>query len=194
MDTITGTIRSMKGPYRDGWTILQVHPHGTVTGNLANLQVGDIASFQGEFKTHPTYGKQFVAKFASLDVPRDKDGIREYLQRSFKWIGPVLADELVETFGENLFSVLESSPQSLCKIHGITPERAKEIHEEYLAVQCEYRGEPFEAAYNVKFLQDAVAASSSEKLRFSWIDNFHGGYLTEPENEGVLWLVMPMVV
>lgn len=146
METLSGTIRDIRGPYRDGWCILTVNPNGgkepakdpdpiCVVGNLGDFHLGDIASFQGKWKTHPKFGRQFSAAFASLEVPRDEDGIQGYLTRAFRWIGPILARKLVEKFGNRLFDVIEHSPQSLVQINGITKERAAEIHDEYLRVK-----------------------------------------------------------
>ncbi|MGO9372706.1 MAG: ATP-dependent RecD-like DNA helicase [Syntrophobacteraceae bacterium] len=142
METLAGQITDIRGPYRDNWCILTVKPEGNkssdlinVTGSLANFQPGDVCTFEGRWKTSQKYGKQFAAEVAVLTVPRDKDGMRLYLTRSFKWIGPVLAGKLIEVYGENLFSIIENSPESLTKVNGITPDRAKEIHEEYLKVK-----------------------------------------------------------
>jgi exodeoxyribonuclease V alpha subunit len=142
METFAGVVKDVRGPFRDNWCILAVKPEGaeasdliSVTGSLMNFQPGDVCTFEGRWKHSPKYGRQFAAEVALLTIPRDEDGMQSYLIRSFKWIGPVLARTLVETFGDKLFSVIENFPESLVKINGITPERAKEIHEEYLKVK-----------------------------------------------------------
>ncbi|MGC8495057.1 MAG: AAA family ATPase [Syntrophobacteraceae bacterium] len=141
METISGKIISMRGPYNDGWCIANVSSDSptpeTVVGALAEFQPGDRVTFEGAFRTHPKYGRQFAAANAVLDVPRDTAGIQEYLHRSFRWIGPVLAERLTSTFGEDLFTVMESTPERLASIPGITSERASQIHEEYLAVKSD---------------------------------------------------------
>ena len=139
LETITGTVRKIRGPFGDGWSILQVEPHGTVTGNLSDFQVGDKVSFQGKFKSHPKYGKQFEAKFATLDVPRDEDGMRGYLSLNFKWIGPILAEKMIRTFGEALFEIIEKEPARLAEVQGVTVERASEIHDRWLELRDDQR-------------------------------------------------------
>ena len=143
METISGTIRQIKGPYANGFCILTVDPHGTVTGPLSDFYPGDIASFQGDFKSHPRYGKQFVAQHAALDVPRDADGIRGYLSSHFRWIGPVLADRLIEAFGDKLFSVIESNCQRLTAVNGITSARAEDIRNEWMDIKEDHDADLF---------------------------------------------------
>ncbi|MCE5334235.1 MAG: ATP-dependent RecD-like DNA helicase, partial [Desulfobacteraceae bacterium] len=109
----------------------------SVVGLLKDFQAGDVATFQGLWKSHPKYGKQFAAANAVIEVPREEGALRDYLDRSFSWIGPVLAGKLVEKFGDRLFDVMEKYPQELAAIPGITPKRAMEIHEEYLKVKCD---------------------------------------------------------
>ena len=56
-------------------------------------------------------------------------------------------------------------------------------------------GEPdFTVAYNAKYMRDALIALGSEKVRFAWVDGFRGGHFFDPENEGALHLIMPLVV
>jgi exodeoxyribonuclease V alpha subunit len=142
METLTGKVAAVRGPFNDGWCILNVTipdapEPATVVGALSNFQPGDQVTFEGKYKSHPRYGRQFAAVNATLDVPRDVAGIRDYLNNSFRWIGPVLAKRLTETFGEDLFNVLENSPERLATIQGITADRAREIHQEYLRVKSD---------------------------------------------------------
>jgi exodeoxyribonuclease V alpha subunit len=144
MESITGTVRDVKGPFKGGWCILSVNPIGTdepgpisVVGTLSEFQQGDVATFQGIFKNHPSFGRQFKAQFAAIEVPRDVNALRDYLDRNFTWIGPVLAEKLVSEFGDRLFDVMKNSHSELAKIKGITPERASEIHDEYCRIEAD---------------------------------------------------------
>jgi len=51
-----------------------------------------------------------------------------------KHLGPVRAAEAVERFGDRVFEVLRDTPEALCVIKGITPERADAIRESFAAV------------------------------------------------------------
>lgn len=144
MEALTGVVKEVRGPFTGGFCILSVDPHGngnkpkdsvSVVGLLKDFQAGDVATFQGLWKSHPKYGKQFAAANAVIEVPREEGALRDYLDRSFSWIGPVLAGKLVAQFGDRLFDVMENSPKELAVIPGITPKRAQEIHEEYLKVK-----------------------------------------------------------
>jgi len=95
-EVIKGTIQNISRPFGSGWRFASVHPHGTVVGELGNLQPGDLCIFQGKWKSHPKYGRQFEARQAQIEIPKDKQGIREYLGRHFKWIGPTIARGLTE--------------------------------------------------------------------------------------------------
>lgn len=109
----------------------------TVTGVLGDLNPGDVCAFQGEYREHPKYGRQFEATVAIVEIPRDEQGLREYLDRSFKWVGPVMAGKLVKAFGTELFDVIENTPAKLAELPGITPDRAVEIHTEYLKIKID---------------------------------------------------------
>jgi exodeoxyribonuclease V alpha subunit len=136
MDAISGTIESISKPYNGGWRFAAVPPHGVVVGNLPdNLRTGDVCLFKGKWKTHQKYGKQFQAEEVHVEIPKDVQGVRQYLGRHFKWIGPTVAIGLIKEFGERLFSVMEHSPEKLTKIHGITAGRALEIQAEYLKIK-----------------------------------------------------------
>jgi DNA polymerase-3 subunit beta len=61
-------------------------------------------------------------------------------------------------------------------------------------VSISYEGEEFTIALRLEYLRDAIHASASETIIFSWLDNFHGAVFTEPNNPQVLDLIMPMIV
>ena len=134
METITGKIESLSKSF-NGWRFATAS-FGPIVGHIPEeLQPGDTCIFEGEWSTHPKYGKQFKVKQAVIEIPRDEAGIREYLARSFMWIGPTLAERLVEKFGDKLFEVIEHGSEKLSQISGITVDRAREIHEEYLRIK-----------------------------------------------------------
>ena len=149
METIEGTVETISRAYNGGWRIARVHPHGTVTGVLPNLEPGDVCIFQGRWKEHPRYGKQFDAKHAHVDTPRDIQGIRHYLARHFSWIGPQIARKLLERFGETLFTVMEGYPDRLAEVPGITPERAREIHETFLSIKGDQECDVFFSTHGI---------------------------------------------
>lgn len=136
MESVAGTIESISRPYSDGWRFTRVTKVGTVVGCLPpDVGPGDYCVFEGQFTEHPKYGRQFKAERVRKDIPRDTMGILSYLDNKFPWIGPTVARAMVDEFKENLFRVIEESPGELARIRGVTAERAREIHNAYLAIK-----------------------------------------------------------
>lgn len=158
METIQGTIETISKSFNGGWRIASVHPHGTVTGHLpGSLNPGDYCTFGGKWTEHQKYGKQFAADFVQIDCPRDIQGIKKYLARHYQWVGDKIANEMVRMFGDTLFIVIEQYPEKLEKIPGITPARAKEIHEKYLSIR-------FDQEQDVFFATNGITLNMQEKL------------------------------
>jgi DNA polymerase-3 subunit beta len=61
-------------------------------------------------------------------------------------------------------------------------------------LDVDYTGEPFTVAYNIRYLLEAIQCMVSEKIRFEWVDNEHGGVITGTEDQGYLSLIMPMII
>ena len=65
-------------------------------------------------------------------MPADEDSILEYLSSgSVRGIGPATARRIVERFGTRTFDVLESQPELLSEVQGITPKKARGICESF---------------------------------------------------------------
>lgn len=155
METITGTIETISRPFNGGWRFASIHPHGTVVGHLPELSPGDVCIFQGSWKSHPKYGKQFAADHVHVETPRDVQGIKAYLARHYDWIGPAISKQLVDTFGETLFTVIEEYPDRLASIPGITQARATEIHETYVQIKQDQEFDVFFSTHGVTLLMAA---------------------------------------
>lgn len=61
-------------------------------------------------------------------------------------------------------------------------------------LDVEYEGEDFSVAFNIRYLLETIQALDSPRMRFEWVDQFHGGVFVGAEDPGFLSLVMPMVV
>jgi len=95
---------------------------------IPNLNPGENIKVKGEFTTHPTYGKQFVVKSYEKIMPTTEKGIEAYLgSGSVKGIGKKLAARIVKHFGKDTFSIIESTPEKLSIIRGISKDKAIEI-------------------------------------------------------------------
>ena len=61
-------------------------------------------------------------------------------------------------------------------------------------LDIEYQGEQFTTAFNIRYMMDAIQVLDSDKVRFEWVDQFHGGVFLGPDDPQYLSLIMPMVV
>ena len=57
-----------------------------------------------------------------------------------------------------------------------------------------YQGEDFTVAFNVRYVMDSMQSIESEKIRFEWLDAFHGGVFVGQDDPNYFSLVMPMIV
>lgn len=150
MDFIKGTIETISRPFNGGWRFASVPPHGTVVGHLpGELRPGDFCVFQGKWATHQKYGRQFQAEAVQVEIPKDVQGIRSYLDRHLKWVGPAIARQMIEAFGEDLFRVIEHEPERLAAIQGVTMKRAGEIRREFLEIKNDRELDIFFAIHGI---------------------------------------------
>ena len=78
------------------------------------------------------HGYQLQVERCEEIVPQTREGIKGYLSsRLVKGIGPKIADQIVDRFGENALKVIERHPERLLEINGITPAKLDEIKETY---------------------------------------------------------------
>lgn len=89
--------------------------------NLTYLLVGDWTS-------NPKYGAQFKVVSHEIQKPEDKNAIVAYLSCGLiKGIGKKLAESIYKTFGKESISVIESTPEQLMKIRGISEKKLQPI-------------------------------------------------------------------
>ncbi len=106
----------------------------TVCGNMPYLAVGETIKALGDFVTHPQFGRQFRVEYYEKQMPSNATAILKYLASgTIRGIGPVTARHIVEKYGDDTFEVLESHPEWLADINGISARKAKEIGEAFKA-------------------------------------------------------------
>lgn len=97
----------------------------TVVGNLPELTPGEYVRLQGDFSNHPKHGYQFQAEFCEQTMPATLAGVRRYLGSGLiKGIGPKMADNIVDHFGEETLDVIDNTPHRLREVEAIGPKRA----------------------------------------------------------------------
>ncbi len=100
----------------------------TVVGPLLGAQIGESLRLTGHWGSHPRYGRQFVVESYTTVLPATIQGIRRYLGSGLiKGIGPTMAERMVDHFGLDILTVIETEPQRLVEVHGLGPKRTRRI-------------------------------------------------------------------
>lgn len=104
----------------------------TLVGTMPFVGEGEQVKVRGTWTVHPTFGRQFRVEYFEKNLPNSSESILKYLSSgAIKGIGPVLAQRLLETYGEETLDVIEHHHRWLCDIKGISPKKADEIHEAF---------------------------------------------------------------
>ena len=131
--TIMGTVLSVVFQNEEnGYAVLRlVTDDGeliTLVGCIPCAAPGESLTATGAFSSHPQYGEQFTASEVERYLPSDETDILNYLASGVvRGIGPATAEKLVARFGAETLTVLESQPERLTAIKGMTDRRAQEI-------------------------------------------------------------------
>ncbi len=100
-----------------------------VIGDIVDPKLGQLYEFTGAWKKNEKYNK-WDLRFSTYRtiLPEDKQGLFHYLVRTAKWVGPHLAEQLLDAYGDNVLVILKKDPARVAQeIGGITEDRAKEI-------------------------------------------------------------------
>jgi exodeoxyribonuclease V alpha subunit len=103
---------------------------GTVTmvGNIMSARPGESVEVTGEWQNNPKFGRQFRIESIRVVPPTTREGIEKYLASGFvDGIGPVLAERIVDKFGEDTLDVLDAEPGRIREVEGIGKVRATKI-------------------------------------------------------------------
>ncbi len=138
-ETVVGTVDEIVYTNQEnGFTVIVLDVDNfplTVVGILPNVSEGEELEVQGYYTTHPNFGKQFRALFYSQRLPATSHAIKKYLASgTIKGIGPALARRIVDKFGENTFKIIETQPQMLTQVRGISENLANKISDEFVRV------------------------------------------------------------
>lgn len=96
-------------------------------GTMISPQIDLHYTLWGEWQDSP-YGKTFAFSTYKVSYPVKTTEIERYIVRTAKWVGPVVAKDLIQTFGDQVLEKLKLDPQGVAAaIKGITLPRALEI-------------------------------------------------------------------
>lgn len=123
----------------------------TVVGYMAGVHSGDTLRIRGTWETHEKYGQQFRCAVVEV-LPEDPlDSIRKFLASGFvKGIGPKLAGKLLNHFDVELLNIIETDPDRLSEVSGISDAKAAAIAEAWLSHHGTRRAMMFLQAHGVK--------------------------------------------
>ena len=136
-ELIRGTVTTVIFQNNEnGYSVLQLHSEEygkiTVVGTIPAPVAGERLIVTGHWTSHSSYGKQFEAEFLERLLPDTREDILEYLSsRAVKGIGPKTAQKIVAKFGEESLNILDTAPERLATISGISLSKAKEMGENY---------------------------------------------------------------
>lgn len=149
----------------NGYTVCELaasdDDYVTLVGEMPFLAVGETIKVLGTWGIHPTFGRQFKVECYEKQLPAGKSAIRKYLASgAVKGVGPVLAERIVDRFGEDTFEVMEHHPEWLSDVRGITPKKAKKISESFLST--------FGIRSVMMFCRDYFGPSTAVKVYQAW--------------------------
>ncbi len=107
----------------------------TAVGTMPYVGVGEVLHVVGEWVSSQNYGTQFKVQAVERSQPQEASAILKYLSSgAIKGIGTAIARKIVDAFGDDTLQVLESEPERLCQVRGITREKAEKISGEFRRV------------------------------------------------------------
>ncbi len=115
----------------NGYTVLEISDgddYITAVGNMPLAEAGDSVVLTGVFTEHKSYGKQFSARVCEVCRPTETADILRYLSSgAIKGVGPSTAQRLVAEFGEATLEVMETQPERVALLKGISTEKAHDF-------------------------------------------------------------------
>ncbi|NMB44472.1 MAG: ATP-dependent RecD-like DNA helicase [Clostridiales bacterium] len=119
----------------NGYTVLNLicdDSEMTCVGTFPFISEGEYLSARGSFTNHQTYGEQFQVEQYEIKEPEDIIAVEKYLSSgAIKGIGEVLAKRIVAKFKANTLTIMETQPERLAEIKGISDRMARDIGRQF---------------------------------------------------------------
>ncbi len=124
----------------NGYTVLRLKDEkgeqSTAVGTVPDTRVGERLRIEGRWSNHSSYGRQLEIVNLERLMPENRIEILAYLSsHAVKGVGPKIAARIVERFGAESLKVIESDPDRLAQVPGISQAKAREIHESFQSQQ-----------------------------------------------------------
>ncbi|MBD3415104.1 MAG: ATP-dependent RecD-like DNA helicase [Candidatus Aminicenantes bacterium] len=138
MGYLTGAIDSIVyySP-ENGYTVCRFSVEGeesiTVVGNFPPLSPGEMLKISGKWEINPRFGKQFRVDNYLPVLPSSVKGVEKFLSSGMiSGVGPVIAQRIMEQFGEKTMDVLSKDPDRLREVEGIADKKIAEIKKSWV--------------------------------------------------------------
>ncbi len=137
MDKITGTVTEIIfSNENNGYTVCALadgEEEYTAVGCMPFIEVGCKLSLEGEWVQHLEFGEQFkVSSFAHCPLSTDEDIYAYLASGAIKGIKAATAKKIIDAFGSNTLNIIQNEPDKLCRIKGISVDKANIIHNQYI--------------------------------------------------------------
>lgn len=141
LETLEATIEKVRFRAADSRFCILVMEGGlSALGDMADPLEGEAVRLFGNHSNHDKYGAQFKFQRFERLRPVGNRAIRDYLVKTAKWVGPSVADRMLEKYGDKTLEILKAEPKKVAEeIKGITAARAVEISEMLKAGEKEER-------------------------------------------------------
>jgi exodeoxyribonuclease V alpha subunit len=143
-DQLTGAVERVTYYNADnGYTVLRLRPDRrgmlpypyadqliTVVGNLPELNPGEWLKLTGRWLNHPKHGRQFHVQQCEQSLPASAEGVKRYLGSGMvRGIGKVMAERIVNRFGDQTLDIIDENPERLREVLGIGEKRISNLIE-----------------------------------------------------------------
>lgn len=193
--TLTGVVENIVYSNSDsGYAVLDLSQSEemiTVTGSLYGVEVGEELKLTGFYITHKTYGQQFSAQMYERQLPATSNAILKYLSSGvIKGVGPAIAKKIVDKFGNDTLKIIESNPERLSEVSGLSAKKATSLAEQFQSVFSMQLLMSFLASHKINAMQSVhifkkwgeialslikenpyILASQDLSIEFTLIDN-----------------------
>lgn len=132
----------------------------TIVGNLAAISCGELLEVTGVWQ-ESKFGEQLKVNSYSFIMPTTKEAIEKYLGSGLiKGIGPATAKRMVDKFGEDTLTIIDTDIDKLKKVSGIGSRKIKDIadawhqQKEIKNIMLFLQGHGVSTAYSVRIFKE----------------------------------------
>jgi len=105
----------------------------TVVGHFPPLSSGEMLKISGKWEINPRFGKQFHVDNYIPVLPSSVKGVEKFLSSGMiSGVGPVIAQRIIQRFGEKTMEVLSDYPDKLREVEGIAEKKLEQIKESWI--------------------------------------------------------------